>query len=309
MRSWRSCAMSFADVGADDAAVTSHDPEAGQVPENLPGLTHAEDLRDYERRAAYLRVSELDEHPDLVTGSFDFAHLQALHAYILQDVYPWAGQPRRRGEETTAMGMVHCRAEFLDGELRRVFTAIDRRRPSARDRDSAIATVADHWGELTGVHPFRDGNSRTQRVFFHRYLQSAGWEIDWRRVDASAVHAARHVAMATVDSSYLTEALRPGVYRLGQTPPGALSATEGARDAHRSADIFAAMIEHKRRGDTAATFGRTAPQSEESAAQRAARIAGRGTSRRSPTSGTRAAPSSDRRRGGGYDRGSEGRER
>jgi cell filamentation protein len=129
--------------------VTSHDPEAGQVPENLPGLTHAEDLRDYERRAAYLRVSELDQHPDLVTGDFDFAHLQAIHRYILQDVYPWAGQPRRRGEETAAMGMMHCRAEFLDGELRRVFTAIDRHRPAPDDRDAAIATVADHWGELT----------------------------------------------------------------------------------------------------------------------------------------------------------------
>ena len=47
------------------------------------------------------------------------------------------------------MGMMHCRAEFLDGELRRVFTAIDRHRPAPDDRDAAIATVADHWGELT----------------------------------------------------------------------------------------------------------------------------------------------------------------
>lgn len=152
------------------------------------------------------------------------------------------------------MGMMHCRAEFLDGELRRVFTAIDRRRPSRDDRDAALATVADHWGELTGIHPFRDGNSRTQRLFFDRYLESAGWGIDWHRVDASAVHAARHVAMATVDSSYLAEALRPGVHRPGHTPPGALAATEGTRDVHRSADIFAAMIDHKRRGGTAATF-------------------------------------------------------
>ncbi|MCZ4537472.1 Fic/DOC family protein (plasmid) [Gordonia rubripertincta] len=290
--------------------MTPRDPEAGQVPENLPGLTHAEDLRDYERRAAYLRVSELDQRPDLVTGDFDFPHLQALHAYILQDVYPWAGQPRRRGEETAAMGMMHCRAEFLDGELRRVFTAIDRRRPSPDDRDAAIATVADHWGELTGVHPFRDGNSRTQRVFFHRYLQSAGWDIDWRHVNASAVHAARHVAMATVDSSYLAETLRPGIDRLGHTPPGALSVTEGTRDERRSADIFAAMIDHKRRGGTAATFTLAAPRAEETDAQRAARIARRGISRRSPTSSAHAPSSSDdRRRGSGHVRGPESRER
>ena len=277
--------------------MTPQDPEAGQVPENLPGLTDPQELREFERRMAFVRVNELDRNPDLVTGDFDFPHLQRIHAYILQDVYPWAGEPRRYGQETMAMGMPHCRAEFLDAEIRRVFTAIDRHPPSPTDRAAAVATIADHWGELTGVHPFRDGNSRSQRLFFDRYLRQSGWALDWTQIDASAVHAARHVAMATVDSSYLAATLRPGIHRLGEVPTGTLIATQDTRDASRSVEIFRAMIDHKRAGRTADTFTLFPREtSAETPAQRAARIASRGVSRGSPPAGSSATASSQRPR-------------
>ena len=277
--------------------MVADDRGAKEVLENLLGLTDADELQRYERRAAALRVAQLEEHPDLIVGDFDFPHLQALHAYILQDVYPWAGEPRRYGQETMAMGMPHCRAEFLDAEIDRVFTAIDRHRPSPDDRDAAIVTVADHWGELTGVHPFRDGNSRSQRLFFDRYLRESGWALDWSQVDATAVHAARHVAMATVDSSYLAATLRPGIHRLGEVPAGTLTATQGTRDAGRSVEIFRAMIDHKRAGRTADTFTLFPREtSAETPAQRAARIASRGVSRGSPTAGSSATASSQRPR-------------
>ncbi|WOC12986.1 Fic family protein [Gordonia sp. MP11Mi] len=78
------------------------------------------------------------------------------------------------------------------------------------DLDAALDTVAHHWGEFTGVHPFRDGNSRTQQFFFTDYLRESDWALDWNAIDDTAVHAARHVAMSTTDSSYLAAALRQG---------------------------------------------------------------------------------------------------
>ena len=38
------------------------------------------------------RITELDTRP--LPGQFDLAHLQAIHRYIFQDVYPWAGELR-----------------------------------------------------------------------------------------------------------------------------------------------------------------------------------------------------------------------
>ena len=228
------------------------DDKAGQVPTNLPGLSDADELARFERRMAAIAVDDLERDPGLIAGDFDVAHLQAIHRYILREVYPWAGQLRTT--DTQAMGIAHCRPAFLPDELRRVFGGITTDHPSHVDRDSAIATAAHHWGELTGVHPFVDGNSRTQRVFFHRYLNDAGWDIDWRVVDAAAVHAARHVAMATTDSSFLASALSRGVVRLGDAATGSLAATQDTRDPARAAATFRAMMIHRRAGGTAQTF-------------------------------------------------------
>ena len=126
---------------------TTGDDEAGQVPDNLPGLTSVEALAEFERGAAAIRVGQLERDPSIAAGDFTFAHLQAIHQWILRDVYAWAGRPRTT--DTQAMGMAHCRPEFLPAEIERVFAGIAARRPSHVDRDDAIAAVAEHWGELT----------------------------------------------------------------------------------------------------------------------------------------------------------------
>jgi cell filamentation protein len=38
------------------------------------------------------------------------------------------------------------------------------------------------------IHPFREGNGRTQRAFFHQLGREAGWPIDW-----SGLHPERNV--------------------------------------------------------------------------------------------------------------------
>lgn len=106
----------------------------------------------------------------------------------------------------------------------------------------------------TSQDKYRDGNSRSQRVFFTRYLNAAGWDVDWMAINASAVHAARHVAMATVDSSYLAAELRPGVVPIGSAAPGSLARTQGRRDARTSVHLYDAMRAHKRTGLPTATF-------------------------------------------------------
>ena len=109
------------------------------------------------------------------------------------------------------MGLAMCRAAYVDQELDRLFRRIEQSPPSATDREAALRTVAEHWGELTIIHPFLDGNSRTQRYFFDHMLRHAGWSLDWGRMVAAEVHAARYVAAATLDSSLLVDALRPGL--------------------------------------------------------------------------------------------------
>lgn len=52
-----------------------------------------------ERKLVTIRLAELYLSP--IAGKFDLSHLQAIHHYMFQDIYPFAGQLR---EEPIAKG-------------------------------------------------------------------------------------------------------------------------------------------------------------------------------------------------------------
>lgn len=206
---------------------------------NRLGITEPSVLAVAERAAAFQRVVQLEQHP--IPGRFDFAHLRAIHRYILQAVYDWAGELRTT--DTGAFGMPHARPQFLREELDRVFRQIATRPPSTTDPNAATDTVAAHWSELTLVHPFLDGNSRSQRVFFDQMFRHAGWAVDWADVDAAAAHAARHMSLYG-RPDYLADQLRHAVHSAAALPDGHLVTTEGIRPARDAGEHFRAMREH-----------------------------------------------------------------
>lgn len=63
------------------------------VLKNKMGIQDIEQLHEIERKLTMLRILELLDKP--VRGAFDLKHLQAIHAYIFQDVYDWAGELRK----------------------------------------------------------------------------------------------------------------------------------------------------------------------------------------------------------------------
>jgi cell filamentation protein len=137
---------------------------------NRCGITDAAVLADFELTASLARVAELERRP--VDGDFDLQHLCAIHRRIFCDVYDWAGAIRT---VDIAKGMYFCRSEAIESESRRVFGAIARDNYlTGLSREAFVARLADHWGEVNALHPFREGNTRTQRVFFQQLVQVAG---------------------------------------------------------------------------------------------------------------------------------------
>lgn len=61
-----------------------------------------------------------------------------------------------------------------------------------RNRHRFIDRLAHHYDQFNYLHPFREGNGRTQRVFWNRVPRDAGWQLDWRGVHgATNDHACR----------------------------------------------------------------------------------------------------------------------
>lgn len=61
------------------------------------------------------------------------------------------------------------------------------------------------------IHPFREGNGRTQRVFISQLALNAGYEMDFANIDTDKLMIATIQAANGVDM-YLKEILREIIY-------------------------------------------------------------------------------------------------
>ena len=151
------------------------------VLKNKLNLTVQPDLDEAEADYAALRLRELAVQP--LPGNYGVRHYLSFHRYIFQDLYNWAGEPRRMNimKEEPALGGLSV--EYTDypeirGELSRVLSAM-RRRPWERyGVDKLTAWFSHDMAALWKIHAFREGNTRTTIHFCCQFSDEHGFSLD-----------------------------------------------------------------------------------------------------------------------------------
>jgi cell filamentation protein len=168
---------------------------------NVPGLRNENQLAAFETAKTAGRIYEISLKP--VAGAFDAAHLKAIHQYIFQDVFVWAGQYRTtmlgKAEEVGHPPIWFTPPHLLEQESERIFGALHESsllrglRQSEFSRRAALLLA-----EVNRLHPFREGNGRTQRLFLTELARTAGHTLYWdvvsrERMIRSSIEAHRGV--------------------------------------------------------------------------------------------------------------------
>ncbi|MBN1170577.1 MAG: Fic family protein [Micromonosporaceae bacterium] len=154
------------------------DPASG-VLRNRLGITDPQRLRQAEAGLSFAALADLGARR--LPGGYDLAHLCMFHREIFGDLYPWAGQIRT---VTIAKGQAFCLPEHIESYANGVFTALaGERHLQGLARERFVERVTHYLAEVNAIHPFREGNGRTQRAFFRQLSREAGWMIDWSRLD------------------------------------------------------------------------------------------------------------------------------
>ncbi len=113
------------------------------------------------------------------TSRLGLTHYKALHQHLFQDVYEWAGEYRT--VRISKGGSMFCYPEHIAGEMRGLFNR-SRAALSARSDRRAFATKAAHFlAELNAIHPFREGNGRTQLTYLTLLAEKAGHPLNLDR--------------------------------------------------------------------------------------------------------------------------------
>ena len=165
---------------------------------NILDIRDPQQLAAFEANATATRLIELADGP--IVGHFDVAHVKAIHRYIFQDVFRWAGQFRTIN--ISKGGHLFGVAAFVEPALNEVLRKLAGERYLKGSDLRKFATRAGFYtGEINAIHPFRDGNGRVQREFIRELATLAGFSIDWSKVTREQMTVASVESFKTGDSS------------------------------------------------------------------------------------------------------------
>lgn len=141
--------------------------------ENKLGLTSSADLAREEERISKKKAAELFENRLLDTlPAGKFSTLQAIHRYLFEDIYDFAGNLR-----TVNLAKGNFRFAPLM-YLEAALTNIDKMPQSTFDE------IIGKYVEMNIAHPFREGNGRSTRIWLDHILRTEiGKVVDWSKVD------------------------------------------------------------------------------------------------------------------------------
>jgi len=126
--------------------------------------------------------------------TFDRAHLKGLHRELFKEVYEWAGSMRDEtpvvdGEKIDKVEMLSKGgSNFVPGSMIDRGIAVATSHIADRDalregtHEEFAEKAGNTLGELNHVHPFREGNGRTQRAFMEDLGRETGHEVDFRGI-------------------------------------------------------------------------------------------------------------------------------
>jgi cell filamentation protein len=133
------------------------------------------------------RAIELESNGFPQATGFDF--VKAVHRHLFQDVYEWAGELRTlditkytQAERDTDIAPF-AKAADLERDGRRLFDDLRAaNRFRGLTRDEFANHLAPFFGRLNQLHPFREGNGRTQRLVWEHLAKRAGHELDFKGI-------------------------------------------------------------------------------------------------------------------------------
>jgi cell filamentation protein len=143
-----------------DPDQTYTDPITG-ILKNLQGIKDPDVLLFVESSAVTKRLQQLYDNPIEIKDSNS---LLVIHHYLFQDVYAWAGKVR-------TVNIYKDGKPFFNGErfsmgFQYIDTLInDYRNIEKLNKEALASKLSEILDNINFLHPFREGNGRTQREF------------------------------------------------------------------------------------------------------------------------------------------------
>jgi len=148
---------------------------------NKLGIKDDEKLKEFEAAVTLAKASELETNP--IAHTFDVAHYKAIHKFLFEDIYEWAGE--YRSINMSKKGTSFAEADKIPALMNACFRRLkDNDFFRNESFDEFIENIVDFYQVTNMIHPFREGNGRTQRLFIAQLIRHDGYDINFADVDS-----------------------------------------------------------------------------------------------------------------------------
>jgi fido (protein-threonine AMPylation protein) len=158
------------------------DPGSGCL-RNLLGVKDSKVLSKIETAFVLNRCYELQQasFDKKFNKTFDFDHLKDIHKHLFQDVYEWAGQVRHVNISKGDTLFSHY--PLIERGAHYIFSGLKKKNYLEGLAPDEFSKEAGYYlGEINHIHPFREGNGRTQREFINQLAHHNGYHIEWGNI-------------------------------------------------------------------------------------------------------------------------------
>jgi cell filamentation protein len=136
--------------------------------------------------------------------TFDFAHYKTIHRFLFEELYDWAGQIR--DVNISKKGTRFCPFEELESRAKLIFSRLKKSDYlSGLQKSQFVPEFVDLYDATNLLHPFREGNGRTQRVFLSQLAHRNRWILNFADIDVD------ELMIATMQSAH---GVRDGLLRI-----------------------------------------------------------------------------------------------
>lgn len=167
-------------MGYDINASTSDCYEGTACLINKLGITDDNKLKEFEGAVTFAKASELEQTP--ISNTFNVEHYKAIHKYLFEDIYEWAGEYRTA--KISKKGTKFASADNISDLMNACFKRLkDCNYFQNEPFDEFVDNIVDFYCVTNRIHPFREGNGRTQRIFITQLIRLNNYDIDFSLID------------------------------------------------------------------------------------------------------------------------------
>lgn len=168
---------------------------------NKLGIKNQEMLNVVELRIVISMTIKIENEINFENVDFEF--YKNLHKQLFGDLYEWAGTVRNIN--ISKKGAVFCNADDLKKIGKLKFQRLrEQNYLKNLNKSTFLDELTELYHDLNMLHPFREGNGRTLRLFITLLVRNAGYNLNFSECDSDLLMIAT-IKAAQGDISTLRE--------------------------------------------------------------------------------------------------------